>query len=221
MNLPDQGMLVVISGCSGTGKNSVLRELMRIHPGLVYSISVTTRPPRPGEVDGRDYFFATEEEFARLRSQGDLLESARVYDHYYGTPRRFVEEAISRGKTVILDIDVTGALNVRAQKPEAVLIFLLPPSLMELRRRLTNRRTDGASEIEKRLANAGIELQSLKSYDYIVVNQDLKIASEQVRSILVAEACAVRRQNLDSLLDELLGDEEARLGAHDDVSPPG
>ncbi|MGE5550176.1 MAG: guanylate kinase [Bacteroidota bacterium] len=212
-----QGLLVVVSGCSGSGKNSVLRELLQIHPDLVYSISATTRPPRPGEMHGRDYFFLSGEQFQAALAAGDFLESAMVYGHYYGTPRAYIEEMTSRQKDVILDLDVTGALNVRAKRPDAVLIFLLPPSLSVLRTRLVNRRTDSAAEIEKRLAHADIELSAIKSYDYVVVNRDIKAASEQIRSILVAEACAVRRQDLAGLV-RLLHDEEADPETHD--QPP-
>lgn len=208
-------MLVVVSGCSGSGKNTVLRELIQIHPELVYSISATTRPPRRGEVHGHDYFFLSKDEFEATLTAGGFLESAQVYGHYYGTPRRFVEEMVAQHKDVVLDIDVSGALSVRAQRPDAILIFLLPPSLAELRLRLTKRRTDSEAEIEKRLANADVELGSIMSYDYIVVNRDIKVASEQLHSILVAESCAVRRRHLGSLLESLRDEEEADLKPHD------
>ena len=122
---------------------------------------------------------------------------------------------MAQHKDVVLDIDVTGALSVRAQRPDAILIFLLPPSLAELRLRLTKRRTDSEAEIEKRLANADVELDSIKSYDYIVVNRDIKVASEQIHSILVAESCAVRRRHLESLLESLRDEEEVDLKPHD------
>ena len=202
-------MLAVISGCSGTGKNSVLRELMKLEPELVYSISATTRRPRPGEVHGRDYFFLSEDEFRTALAACEFLESAMVYGHYYGTPRRFIEEMTAKRKDVILDIDIAGALTVRAKRPDAILIFLLPPSIAELRKRLIARHTDGVEEIEKRLAQADIELGSLKSYDYVVVNKDIREASKRIQAILAAEAYAVRRQDLDRLLRSLYKEEEA------------
>lgn len=212
-----QGMLVVLSGCSGSGKNSVLRQLIRLRPDLVYSISATTRPPRPGEIHGRDYYFLTTDEFQATLAAGGFLESARVYDHLYGTPRAFVEEMNARGKTVVLDLDVVGALNIRTQRPDAVLIFLLPPNLAELRHRLVARGTDSSAEIEKRLAQADIELQAAKRYDYLVVNRDIETASEEIRSILVAESLSVRRRDLDALLQSL-HNEEAGTEGHD--QPP-
>lgn len=211
-----QGMLIVVSGCSGSGKNSVLRRLIAIRPDLVYSVSATTRPPRPGEIHGRDYFFLTTDEFQATLAAGGFLESARVYDHFYGTPRAFIEETTARGQSVVLDVDIAGALNVRVLRPDAVLIFLLPPTLAELRHRLTNRRTDSPSEIEKRLAQADIELQAAKGYDYVVVNRDIETAVEEMRCILVAESLAVRRLNLDALL-ETIHEED---GTHRDDQPP-
>ncbi|MCL6615029.1 MAG: guanylate kinase [Firmicutes bacterium] len=212
MELTRQGLLVVVSGCSGAGKNSVLRELMANHPGLVYSVSATTRPPRPGEVHGRDYFFFTEEEFEAARAAGELLEWARVYGHYYGTPRRFIEEMTAQRKDVLLDLDVTGALSVRRERPDAVLVFLLPPSLSALRRRLVERGTDSAAEIEKRLAQVEVEIEAVKSYDYVVVNRDVKKASEEIWSIMVAESCATRRRDLAGLLARLRQEEVDRSG---------
>ena len=213
-----QGLLVVLSGCSGAGKNSVLRELIKVHPGLVYSISATTRSPRPGEVHGRDYFFLSEDEFAASRAAGGFLEWAKVYDHHYGTPRGFIEMMTAQRKDVIMDIDVTGALTVRANRSEAILIFLLPPTLGELRQRLERRRTDSTQEIEKRLAHAEVEIDAIKSYDYVVVNRDVKTACEQIHGILVAESCAVRRQSLDRLVNALHGGEAVVPERHD--QPP-
>lgn len=208
MNYTTEGLLVVLSGCSGTGKNSVLQDLIQTHSELSYSVSATTRPPRTGEVNGRDYFFLSREEFLASRESGAFLEWAEVYGHYYGTPRRFIEEAMAARKDVVLDLDVQGALSIRAAKPGAVLVFLLPPSLESLRRRLVNRRTDTAQEIEKRLAAVDVEIQAIKSYDYVVVNDDIRAASEQIWSIMTAERCAVRRQEFVKILEGLHKEED-------------
>jgi len=215
MNFVTHGTLMVLSGSSGAGKNSVLRELIKIHPGLVYSISATTRPPRPGEVDGKDYFFLSEDEFQAKLAADAFLETAEVYGHWYGTPRAFIEGMLRERRDVALDIDVKGAMAIRAKMPEAVLVFLVPPNFAVLRERLENRQTETAGEIERRLAQVEVELNSIVSYDYVVVNRDLKTASEQIRSILQAEQLAIRRQDLEKLRRSLHGEEEADPRAHD------
>lgn len=198
-----RGLLIVLSGCSGSGKNSVLRELLRIQSGLLYSVSATTRPPRPGEVHGRDYYFLSTEEFIVARDSGGFLEWAEVYGHYYGTPRSYIDEMTAAGRHVVLDVDVAGALAVRAKIPDAILVFLLPPSLTELRRRLIARGTETPAEIEKRLAQVDVEISAIKSYDYVVVNDEIGKASEKLRSIITAESCAVRRQCPEDLIRAL------------------
>lgn len=211
----NHGLLLILSGCSGTGKNTVLKELLKTRPELSYSISATTRAPRPGEIDGRDYFFLSVGDFLAAESAEEFLETARVFDHFYGTPKRFIEGMSALNRDVILDIDIAGALNVRRKKPEAVLIFLLPPSLEVLQHRLIGRGTDAAAEIKKRLAQVDVELAALKQYDYVVVNRSIEEASGLISCILVAETCSVRRQNTSELIQSLRKKGEEGQEPHD------
>lgn len=192
-----RGTLVVLSGPSGTGKGTVC-GVVRNHlgDGVRYSISATTRKPRTGEEHGREYFFFSKEEFEALRDQNGFLEWAQVYDNYYGTPRAFVEEVLASGKDCILEIDPQGALQVRKATDEAVLVFIAPPSLEELRNRLTGRGTESAEEVEKRLSCAESELAYRDKYDYIIVNDDVETAAAKMEAILLAEKCRSGR-NLD------------------------
>lgn len=154
-----EGMLIIISGPSGVGKGTILKEVMREDQNLIFSVSVTTRRPRPGERDGIDYFFITEEEFFRLRDEGKLLEWAEVHGHYYGTPKDFVLSKVREGYDVVLDIDVQGAEKVMNSWRDPLTIFILPPSMDELKRRLLKRGTDSPEEIRKRLMDAYEELK--------------------------------------------------------------
>ena len=192
-----RGTLLVLSGPSGTGKGTVC-GVVRNHLGdaVRYSISATTRKPRTGEEHGREYFFFSKEEFEALRDQDGFLEWAQVYDNYYGTPRAFVEEVLASGKDCILEIDPQGALQVRKATDEAVLVFIAPPSLEELRNRLTGRGTESAEEVEKRLSCAESELAYRDKYDYIIVNDDVETAAAKMEAILLAEKCRSGR-NLD------------------------
>jgi guanylate kinase len=183
------GRLFVISSPSGGGKTTVVRRLLRLVPGLVRSVSVTTRAPRRGEREGRDYRFISPAEFRRLRRQKALLEWARVHDAYYGTPRAPIEAAMARGRRVILSIDVQGAAKVRrALGKQAALIFLLPPSLESLRQRLVRRRTDAPAVIRRRLAAAKRELACARRYDWRVVNDRLPQTVRDVKSIIVGKS---------------------------------
>ena len=177
-----KGMLMIISGPSGSGKGTVVKKL-----GYALSISVTTRAPRGSEQDGIDYFFRTEEEFFRMREQNELLEHAVYVGKYYGTPRRYVEEQIAQGKVVVLEIEVNGALQVKEKFPEAVLVFLIPPTMRELEHRLTTRNTEDALQIEDRLIRAGEEIGQISKYDYLVVNDDLEQAVSEIDTIVSAE----------------------------------
>lgn len=188
-----RGFLVVISGPSGVGKTSFCDHLLERRTDVVRSISATTRRQRPGEVDGRDYFFVDAAAFEARRLAGDFLESAEVHGHRYGTPRPFVEAAIARGQVVLLNIDVQGGLTIKARHPDGVYIFVYPPSLDSLRARLTARRQDGPEEIERRLANAPGEMRRWREYDYLVLNEDLPTALAQVSAIVEAERARVGR----------------------------
>ena len=178
--------MVIISGPSGSGKGTVVKKL---DPAIGYavSISVTTRKPREGEVHGRDYFFINEDEFVRMRNENALLEHFAYIDNYYGTPRFYVEEQITQGKIVVLEIEVNGALQVKEKFPEAVLVFLMPPTLIELQHRLVNRATEDAVTIEARLKKALEEIPLINRYDYLVINDDIKDAVDNVNSIVAAE----------------------------------
>lgn len=181
-----QGRLIVISGPSGTGKGSIIKKVMEKWPAAEFSISMTTRGKREGEEHGVHYYFATREEFEATIEDGGFLEWADVFGNYYGTPKAPVEKRLAEGADIILDIDIQGGMNVRKAMPGAVLIFILPPSIQELRRRLEHRGTDAQDVIEKRLAKALTEIGAAREYDYVVVNDDLDVAAEQVLSIVQA-----------------------------------
>ncbi len=195
----ERGLLIVISAPSGTGKTTLTRMLLKEFPNIEFSISFTTRKPRPGEVNGKDYWFISREEFLKRIEEGDFLEWAEVYGNLYGTSKSQVLKALNEGKDVLLDIDTQGALQVKENFPEAVLIFILPPSLEELERRLRNRGTDPEEVIEKRLKVAREEIKRAKFYDYIVVNDVLEVAYNKLKSIISAEKCKTKRflENLE------------------------
>jgi guanylate kinase len=178
------GTLFVLAGPSGVGKGSLVRELIAKDPSLSLSVSVTTRPPRPGEVDGVDYFFVDEDAFDRMIEAGELLEWAEIVGHRSGTPRGFVEDRLSEGRDVILEIDVVGASFVRKRIPEAVLVFVDTPSLEELERRLRGRGTETEEAIRLRLETAAWELEQRPWFDHVVVNDELARASEEVAAII-------------------------------------
>lgn len=180
-----RGMLVIISGPSGSGKGTLVKQLKSDEYAL--SISVTTRKKREGEREGIDYFFRTEEEFVYMRENNELLEHAAYLGRFYGTPRNYVEEQIEKGKVVILEIEVNGALQVKEKFPEAVLIFLIPPTIQELERRLTCRNTEDALEINDRMARALEEINLIDQYDYLVVNDEIPIAQNDIDTIVAAE----------------------------------
>ncbi len=184
------GKLYVITGPSGTGKGCICKEILK-EIDNEFSVSMTTRPAREGEVHGKDYYFVSEEEFLANVEKGNFLEHARVFDNLYGTPKDMVMKQLVKGRNIILDIDVQGALQVKKAMPEAIMIFLLPPSLDELRRRLEGRATDSQDVIEKRLGQALNEIKLIGEYDYYVVNDDIEKAVSEVKSIMTAEKCRV------------------------------
>ncbi len=181
-----KGVLAVISGFSGAGKGTIMKELIQQYPYFL-SISATTRKPRAGEVDGREYFFHTKEEFEHMIKKGELIEWAEYVGNYYGTPKQAVEQQLAEGKDVLLEIEMQGGMLVKEQFPEAALIFITPPSYQELKSRLQNRGTESPEEIERRLARAKEEAAYMKSYDYIVVNDNLSEAVSRVNDIITNE----------------------------------
>ena len=185
-----KGRLYVISGPSGTGKGTICGELLK-EIGNEFSVSMTTREPREGEVHGKDYYFVTREVFLENIEAGNFLEHATVFDNFYGTPKDMVLNRLEKGRNVILDIDVQGGLQVKRAMPEAVLIFILPPSLAELRRRLEGRGTETAEKVERRLSQALNEIKLIGEYDYYIVNDKIDEAAELAKSIIAAEAARV------------------------------
>ena len=182
-----KGMLLVISGPSGAGKGTLYGKLLRDDPTMTFSVSYATRSPRPGEVDGRDYYFVDEEKFQRMVAEDGFLEYAAVHGHHYGTPRQPVMEALANGQNVMLDIDPQGALQVMERMPGCVSVFILPPSFAELRRRLEGRHTEQREEIERRLHNARDEVAQMNRYQYLLINDDVDAAYETLKDIVSAE----------------------------------
>lgn len=177
----------MVSAPSGCGKTTICKRLTSIFPRLINSISVTTRPPRKNEIDGKDYYFISKDDFSRMRRKGRLLEWASNFGFFYGTPRRFVEGMLNQGRDVLLTIDVKGARKVKKRMPGSVHIFVAPPSLSDLKRRLKKRGTDEPREIRKRLNIARQEMAQAKDYDYVVVNDSLQKALRRIKSILQQE----------------------------------
>jgi guanylate kinase len=199
-----KGIIFILSAPSGTGKTTLYNGLRKLHPEIRLSVSCTTRARRPGEVSGRDYYFLTEREFSRRQARGEFAEWAKVHDYYYGTPRRPLDQSIRAGRDILLDIDVQGAHQIKRAYPDAVSIFLLPPSLGELRRRLAMRGTDDREMIRRRLANARGEIDEIIHYDYYVVNREVHEAVRRLSALVEAERAKTSRVS-EWLLQSLRG----------------
>ncbi len=192
--MSNRGDLFIVSAPSGSGKTSVSTSTLAQLEGLRFSVSYTTRAPREGEKEGVDYYFVPTEKFQEMTAGGQLLEWAMVYDHYYGTGRRFVEQQLDRGSDVLLDIDVQGARSVRSALPESHLIFVLPPSFETLKRRLKSRGLDDEETILSRLQNARTEMLAFSEYDYLILNDNIEEAVSELKSIISAVRCRRHRR---------------------------
>lgn len=204
-----KGILIVVSGFSGSGKGTIMKQLLKKYEAqYALSVSATTRQPRPGEVDGKEYFFRTKEQFEQMIEQEELIEYAKYVDNYYGTPKAYVEEQLAAGKDVILEIEIQGALKVKKKFPDTLLLFVTPPSAEVLRARLIGRGTEDAVTVEKRLARAAEEADGVEAYDYLVVNDDLEVCVEEVHSIIQTEKARVSRNInfINEIKSELKGE---------------
>ena len=191
----------MLSGPSGTGKSTVISRVMERYPNLQFSVSATTRPIRPGETDGKDYYFVTREQFETMLQNNELLEHAEYVGNCYGTPAGPIEDALNQGTDILLDIEPQGALQVRAAREDAVLLFLAPPSLAVLEKRLTGRGDTAPDLVQKRLKQAKWEFEQAPKYDYIVVNDDVDTAAGEVLAVITAEKCRTK-ERIDLLKED-------------------
>lgn len=192
-DMKNRGILIIMSGFAGSGKGTIIKELLERYDNYALSVSATTRAPREGEVEGVHYFFKTEEEFKAMIAQGELLEYANYVGNYYGTPRAYVKEQLASGKDVILEIETEGALNIKREYPDAVLVFVMPPSVEEIHNRLVKRGTENEETIEKRMKKAGLEITVVDRYDFLMVNDVLEESVELFNSIVKSQHMAVSR----------------------------
>ena len=197
-----EGILFIVSGASGTGKSTLCRTMLEAFPDLRFSVSHTTRPPRSGDREGRDYYFISPEEFQKMIDGSDFVEWAEIYGHRYGTSKERLEKARREGLDLLLDIDGQGARQLRNQGIPGVFVFILPPSLAELKRRLRGRKTEGKEALEERVKKAQAEISQARFYDYWVVNDDLTKARERLKAIVLAERC--RRERQPEAIDKLM-----------------
>lgn len=200
-----QGILIVISGFSGAGKGTVVKKIINEYDNYALSVSATTRSPRPGEVNGREYFFKSREEFFEMIEKNMLIEYAEYVNNYYGTPKEYVLEQLKQGKNIILEIEIQGALKVKEQFPDAVLLFITPPSADELENRLVGRGTEDMATVKARLSRAYEESEGAADYDYIVINDDLDICVKEINSIIESEKSRAFRnkQLINNMKEEL------------------
>ncbi len=196
-----QGFPIILTAPSGAGKTTLSRAVIKHHPEIYYSISVTSRPPRPAEQDGVDYHFVPVAEFERMLEGGELLEWAMVHDNYYGTPKKQIQDRLEAGVDVIMDIDTVGARSIKKLYPQAVSIFVLPPSLEELARRLVGRASDSEEVIKKRLNKAKLEMAEIGDFEYFIINDDFEAAVHQVTAVIEAERCRLSRYDQQQVTD--------------------
>lgn len=207
--MENKGILIVVSGFSGAGKGTIMRALLdKYEETYALSVSATTRDPRPGEVEGREYFFRTVEEFEKMIAKEDLIEYAKYVDNYYGTPRTYVEEQLERGRDVILEIEIQGALKVKEKFPETLLLFVTPPSAAELKRRLEGRGTETPEVIASRMKRAREEVEYMDRYDYLIINDDLNECVEEMHQIIQGEHRRSYRNNafMEHMKEDLKGE---------------
>lgn len=200
-----KGFLIVVSGFSGAGKGTVIKELMKSYDNYALSVSATTRKPRAGEAEGREYFFKSKQEFEKMIAKEELIEYARYVDNYYGTPRAYVEEQFAAGKDVILEIEIQGALKIKEKFPDAVLLFVMPPSAKVLKERLIGRGTEAMEVIDSRMKRACEEAEGIESYDYLIINDRLEDCVRELHCILQGEHRRISRniQLIDDMRREL------------------
>ena len=203
-----RGILIVVSGFSGAGKGTLMKEIMKQYDNYALSISATTRAPREGEEHGKAYFFSTVDEFEKMIANNELIEYAKYVDNYYGTPRAYVEEKLEEGKDVILEIEIQGALKVKEKFPETLLLFVTPPTVEELRRRLIGRGTETMEVIESRMKRAIEESEDMDKYDYLVINDDLQACVQEMHQIIQEEHKRTFRNNdfIEQIRRELKGE---------------
>ncbi|AQM60508.1 MULTISPECIES: guanylate kinase [Clostridium] len=200
-----RGVLLVVSGPSGAGKGTICKALLEKHKEIYLSVSATTRAPRKGEVDGVNYYFTTKEEFVKRVEEGDFLEHAEVYGNYYGTPKSSVEKMLEQGKDVILEIDIQGALKVKENCEEGIFIFILPPSMEELKQRIIKRGSETPESLMTRFKSAYKEINYISKYNYAVVNDEVDLAVKKLEAIITAEKCRVDRMKHHNILDSKEG----------------
>lgn len=198
-----RGLLIVVSGPSGVGKGTICKELFKSSDDIHLSVSVTTRAAREGEVHGKNYFFISKEAFQSMIENDELLEYAQVYDNYYGTPKGFVMDQLDQGRDILLEIDIQGALQVKERYPEGVFVFIVPPSMEELRNRIVGRGTETLEAINKRFSSAYDEIDLMSNYDYYIINDTVQKATKRLQCILEAERYRILPENVTELIQEL------------------
>lgn len=199
--MAEKGMLIIVSAPSGTGKGAIIEGLAKQDPNIIHSVSATTREPRKGEKDGKSYFFVTTDKFRSMIEKKELLEWDEYCGNFYGTPKKFILDSMEKGQDVILDITVAGAVDIKKEFPEAIMIFVLPPSLEELRKRIGNRGTEDEQSISKRMKSAYSEIRQVENYEYVLINDELGKAISEAGTIIAAERMKYKR-NL-SIIDKL------------------